>query len=364
MAQARSLRDLDWVLTGLALGLALCGVWHIATATEGTQWASAWWRQGLWVGAGLMGMLLVARVDYHRWVDQAWAWYLLSLVGLALVLVVGREAYGARRWIPLGGGVHLQVAEFTKLAIIVVVARYLAELRTPCAQAIDVAKLGFIVGIPAALVIAEPDLGTAITYGSIPLAALFVARLPARYWVILGVAGLLVLPASWWMLRDYQKQRIYAFLNPSRDPLGSGYQVIQSRIAVGSGGLFGAETSQGSQARLQFLPVPHTDFIFAAYAEQRGFVGVVLALAAYLLLLLRIFENAQRAPDRAGMYLCVGVGVLLLCHIVINVGMVVGRMPVTGLPLPLMSYGGSSALCVFLMLGLVNSVRLQTFVNT
>jgi len=179
----------------------------------------------------------------------------------------------------------------------------------------------------------------------------------------LGLLGLLILPLGWSFLEDYQKARLYTFLNPGRDPQGSGYQVIQSRIAVGAGGMWGQGVTRGSQTQLRFLPVPHTDFIFSAFGEEHGFVGVVVALGLYFLLLMQVVQNAQAAPDRAGMYICVSVSAVLLFQLLVNVGMVVGRMPVTGIPLPLMSYGGSSILSVFAMLGLVNNVRLQRFVN-
>jgi rod shape determining protein RodA len=173
----------------------------------------------------------------------------------------------------------------------------------------------------------------------------------------------LVLPVGIHFLKPYQKARLVSFLDPERDPRGTGYQVIQSKIAVGAGGMWGKGVAQGSQTQLRFLPVPHTDFIFSAFAEEHGFVGVVVVLALYFMLLMQIVKNAQTAPDRAGMYICMGVAALVLFHVLVNVGMVVGRMPVTGIPLPLMSAGGSSMLSIFLMLGLVNNVRVRRFVN-
>jgi rod shape determining protein RodA len=178
-----------------------------------------------------------------------------------------------------------------------------------------------------------------------------------------GIIVVLVLPVGIHFLKPYQKARLVSFLDPERDPRGTGYQVIQSKIAVGAGGMWGKGVAQGSQTQLRFLPVPHTDFIFSAFAEEHGFVGVVVVLALYFMLLMQIVKNAQTAPDRAGMYICMGVAALVLFHVLVNVGMVVGRMPVTGIPLPLMSAGGSSMLSIFLMLGLVNNVRVRRFVN-
>src|SRR5205823_10916600 len=179
----------------------------------------------------------------------------------------------------------------------------------------------------------------------------------------IAVIALVVLPVGFASLQAYQKARIVSFLDPERDPQGTGYQLIQSKIAVGAGGTWGKGVAQGSQTQLRFLPVPHTDFIFSAFAEEHGFVGVVVVLALYFMLLMQIVKNAQTAPDRAGMYICMGVAALVLFHVLVNVGMVVGRMPVTGIPLPLMSAGGSSMLSIFLMLGLVNNVRVRRFVN-
>jgi rod shape determining protein RodA len=172
-----------------------------------------------------------------------------------------------------------------------------------------------------------------------------------------------VVPVVFTHLQPYQKNRIVSFLDPERDPQGTGYQLIQSKIAVGAGGTWGKGITKGSQTQLRFLPVPHTDFIFSAFGEEHGFIGVLFVLILYFVLLMQVVQDAQTSPDRAGMYICMGVGALLLFHILVNVGMVVGRMPVTGIPLPLMSYGGSSIWSTFLMLGLVNSVRVRRFVN-
>jgi rod shape determining protein RodA len=213
------------------------------------------------------------------------------------------------------------------------------------------------------LVIKQPDLGTALTYLPILLSGIFLAGLRWQYAAAIVLVFVLVLPVGYHFLQDYQKTRLVSFLDPSQDPKGSGYQVIQSKIAVGSGALWGRGVTRGSQTQGRFLPVPHTDFIFSAFAEEHGFVGVVVVLGLYFLLLMQLVQNAQTAPDRAGTLICMGVATLLLFHILVNVGMVVGRMPVTGIPLPLMSSGGSNILSVFLMLGLVNNVRLRRFVN-
>jgi rod shape determining protein RodA len=288
--------------------------------------------------------------------------YGLAIATLVATFAVGNTVFGSRRWVG-AGGVHFQVSEFVKLVIILLVARYLTELKTEQVETRDLLKLAGLVGLPMLLVIKQPDLGTALTYLPILGVGVFLAGLRWQFAVAVLATVSLVMPVSYHFLKDYQKARLVSFLDPSRDPKGSGYQVIQSQIAVGSGGMWGRGVTHGSQTQLRFLPVPHTDFIFSAFAEEHGFVGVIVVLGLYFLLLMQIVQNAQTAPDSPGMYICMGVASLLLFHVLVNVGMVVGRMPVTGIPLPLMSSGGSNVLSVFLMLGLVNNVRLRRFVN-
>lgn len=363
MAQYRSVRDLDWSLVIIALVICSLGVLQIYSAAHETVWNDAWWKQALWVLLGLGAMLVVSRIDYHTLLSRAFVFYGLSLVGLVAVLLVGPRVFGSRRWIPLPG-FHLQISEFVKTVIILLVARYLAELKTDRVEGRDLLKLGGLVAVPMLLVLKQPDLGTTLCYLPILAIGILLAGLRWQYLAAIAVILTLILPLGWWfVLKDYQKARLGSFLNPSQDPRGSGYQVIQSKIAVGAGGMWGKGVTRGSQTQLRFLPVPHTDFIFSAFAEEHGFVGVVVALVLYFVLLMQIVQNAQMAPDRAGMYICMGVCALLVFHIVVNIGMVVGRMPVTGIPLPFMSYGGSSILSFFLMLGLVNSVRLWRFVS-
>jgi len=221
-----------------------------------------------------------------------------------------------------------------------------------------------MVMVPMALVLKQPDLGTALTYVAVLIVCAFIAGLRWKYVTAIAAVALFVLPLTWsYALKDYQKARLVSFMDPDRDPQGTGYQLIQSQIAVGSGGMFGKGVTKGTQTQLRFLPVPHKDFIFSAFAEEHGFVGVVFMLSLYFVMIMRIVQNAQTAPDRAGMYICMGVAGLFLFHILVNVGMVAGIMPVTGIPLPFMSAGGSSIWSSFLALGLVNNVRLRRFVN-
>ncbi len=362
MARYRSYRDLDWPLLLITLIICGLGVLQIYSATRDTHWEDAWWKQLIWIGVALALMWVVTSIDYHTLLGQIPLLYTLSVTALVGVLLAGRLVFGSRRWIKVLG-VNLQVSEFVKLVIILVVARYVSELRSDEIKPRDLLKLGGLVGIPALLVISQPDLGTGLTYLPILAVGILIAGVQWRYLAIVALVGALTLPVGWYLLKDYQRQRLVTFLDPSGDPRGAGYQVIQSKIAVGDGGVWGRGVTRGTQTQLRFLPATHTDLIFSSFAEEHGFVGVVVVLGLYFLLLMQIVQNAQMAPDRAGMYVCMGVAALLLFHVLVNVGMVVGRMPVTGIPLPLMSSGGSNMFSVFMMLGLVNNVRLRRFLS-
>lgn len=357
-----SLRDLDWLMVITAILISAMGVLQIYSATQNTPWRGAWWKQIIFVSVGLMLMWLMAAIDYHSLMGRVPVMYLLSMATLLAVLLVGTKVFGSRRWIPVLG-FTFQISEFVKLVLILLVARYLTELRSETLDWRELLKLSGLVLLPVLLVVKQPDLGTALTYLPILAVGVYLAGLRRQYLVVIGLLAVFILPVSWNFLQDYQKARLVSFQYPDRDPRGAGYQTIQSKIAVGAGGMWGQGVAKGTQTQLRFLPVPHTDFIFSAFAEEHGFVGVVIVLALYFVLLMQIIQNAQTAPDRAGMYICMGVVALLVFHLLVNVGMVVGRMPVTGIPLPLMSAGGSNTLSTFLMLGLVNNVRLRRFVN-
>lgn len=363
VATYRSLREIDWPLVLITLAICALGVLQIYSATLGTSFKDAWWRQVIYIMVGLVCFYIASRIDYHSLLGHSYWLYGLCLLGLIAVFVIGTVAGGARRWIPLGGGFKLQVSEFVKIVLVLLMARVLTEIKREELDWRDLAKIGGLILLPFVLVAKQPDLGTALTY--LPVLAVGILLAGVRWqFVLAGVLALAItLPVGWHFLHDYQRARLTTFIDPSQDPRGSGYQVIQSMIAVGHGGMWGQGPTQGTQTQLQFLPISHTDFIFSSFAEEHGFVGVVVVLGLYFLLLMQIVQNAQTAPDGAGMYICMGIAGILLFHVLVNVGMVVGRMPVTGIPLPLMSSGGSNTLSVFLLLGLVNNVRLRRFVN-
>jgi len=362
MAGYRSIRGLDWPMLLIALAICSLGILQIYSATLDTAWRTAWIKQILYLGAGLVMMWAMTRIDYHTLMGQVPLLYGLCLLLLVLTPVVGRLVWGSKRWIPIAFGFKFQPSEFVKLVIVLLVARYLSELKSGRLEVRDMLKLGALVGIPFALVAAQPDLGTSLTYVPILLIGLFLGGIRWQHAALVAALIAVLMPVGWLLLKDYQRARLETFVDPMKDPAGKGYQVIQSKIAVGAGGIWGRGATRGSQTQMRFLPVAHTDFLISAFAEEHGFVGILFVLVLYFLLLMQIVQNAQTSPDRAGMFICMGVCSLLLFHLLVNAGMAAGRMPVTGIPLPLMSYGGSSMLSVFMMLGLVNNVRLRRFV--
>lgn len=363
MASYRRWRDLDWPLILLAVVITALGVLQIYSATLETESASAWWKQMVWLFVGLILMWVMAKVDYHNLLGQVPLLYAVAIGLLLLTPIMGSLVWGSKRWIPLAFGFRFQPSEFVKVVIVLLVARFLSEVKSDRLELRDLVKLSALVGIPFLLVASQPDLGTSLTYLPILAMGIYLGGLRWQYVAAMAVLAAVLLPVGWFALADYQKARLEVFVDPAKDPLGRGYQVIQSKIAVGAGGIWGKGVTRGSQTQLRFLPVTHTDFLVSAFAEEHGFFGVVVLLGLYFLFLMQIVQNAQSAPDRAGMMVCMGVCATLLFHVLVNVGMAVGRMPVTGIPLPLMSYGGSSMMTVFMMLGLVNNVRLRRFVS-
>jgi rod shape determining protein RodA len=360
MSRYVSYRDFDWLLLTFVLILCGLGVMEIRSATMHTKFAGSHIKQVYWVVGGVGAMFVMSLINYQLLLDKIHWFYIAGVGSLMGVMLFGQKYLGARRWIKMPGGQHFQPSEWVKLILILAVAKYFADLQQRDLSWSDFLKAGAIVGIPMLLVLAQPDLGTSLTYIPIAIMGLFLGGLHWKQAAVVLLLGGLCMPLAWHHLKDYQKARLVSFLQPDADPQGSGYQVTQSLIAVGSGGLWGGK---GSQTHGAFLPVPQTDFIFAAFAEEHGFVGALGVLLLYFIVLMRLTQNAQTAPDRAGTFLVMGVVAVLSFHILVNVGMVVGFMPVTGIPLPLMSYGGSSVLFMFLALGLVMNVRMRRFVN-
>jgi rod shape determining protein RodA len=359
-------QDFDWALLAIVAAITGIGVLEIYSSTHASGMAGIQWKQVMWIGIGIAGMFLISQIDYHTLLDQAPALYMFGIATLLVVLVIGQSRFGAKRWLPLGGGPNFQVSEFMKLIIIIVLARYLSEVRTDRLTLTDLAKVAILTIVPVALILKQPDLGTAMMLVPVAVVGAFLAGIEWRHATVgLLLIGLLI-PIGWNMrhhLKPYQQQRIETFLHPEEDQRGAGYQILQSEIAVGSGGFWGKGFGKGSQNQLGFVPVRYSDFILAALAEEMGFIGVCVVLLLYLGLILRLVDNAQKAKDKAGMFVVMGVTAILGFHVLVNASMVIGYMPVTGIPLPLMSYGGSATAFVFLALGLVMNVRMRRFVN-
>jgi rod shape determining protein RodA len=278
------------------------------------------------------------------------------------LLVAGHAVAKTKRWIHFGG-FTFQVSELVKLVIILCVAAYFAERRGNSATWGDLVKLGSLAALPAVLVALEPDLGTALTFLAIVSAGIVLAGIRWKQIAVLFLLAALALPVGWHFLRPYQRDRLMTYVHPSQDTQGTSYQVTQTKIAIGSGGLWGKGLGNGTQSRLGFIPVSHADAIFAAFAEEQGFVGTLIVLLLYFALLLRLLDGAQMAPDRAGAFLVVALASVFFFQVAINTGMMIGLFPVTGIPLPLMSQGGSSLLFTFLGLGVAMNVRAKRFVN-
>jgi rod shape determining protein RodA len=365
MRRFLSFRDFDWALLLLLLGMCCVSLVEVRSTTVHTRFAAFESRQIFWFGAGFVLMFVFSKIDYHRILDWApWA-YGLGLLSLAAIFTpLGHDALGGRRWIKLGP-LLFQPSELVKLVLMMVVARYFANLGGRNLTWREILKALLLVGIPMALVMKQPDMGTALTYFPILAAGLFLGGINLRQSLILAVCGFALVGAvlSSGKMHHYQKGRLTSFMNPDADPRGSGYQVKQSLIAVGSGGIWGKGSEKGSQTQGYFLPIPYTDFIFAAFSEEHGFVGALLVLLLYFFILMRLIQNAQTAADLPGSLIIMGIVAVLTFQIAVNVGMVIGFMPVTGIPLPLMSYGGSSVLFTFLALGVAMNVRMRRFVN-
>jgi rod shape determining protein RodA len=366
MKESPRTQDFDWPLMAIVGAISAIGVAEIYSSTHASAMAGMQWKQLMWIGIGLVGMFLISRIDYHTLMDQAPILYMAGIVGLLIVLAIGYSRLGAKRWISLGGGVNLQVSELMKLIIIIVLARYFGDMRTDRLTLADLAKVGALTLVPVALILKQPDLGTAMVLVPVAVVGALLAGIEWKHLAIGGLVIALLIPIGWNMrkhLKPYQQQRIQTFLHPEEDQRGAGYQILQSEIAVGSGGFWGKGFGKGSQNQLGFVPVRYSDFILAALAEEMGFIGVCVVLLLYLGLMLRLVDNAQKAKDKAGMYIVMGVTAILGFHVLVNASMVIGYMPVTGIPLPLMSYGGSATAFVFLSLGLVMNVRMRRFVN-
>jgi rod shape determining protein RodA len=367
--QNRKLRDFDWLVAVLAIGIVLFGAWEIRNAQPTETY---WQKQLIGLGIAFVAMLAIAFSDYRRLVELAPILYVLGLGLLVIVLVpgIGLKINGQRCWIKLPVAGQFQPSEFVKIPVVLMLARYFGKHRTGQLSWKEFFMGCAILGLPIGLILLEPDVGQAITY--VPLLAIVLFLSSVRMWIVAAVlfACIAGAPLAYTvgvktgLLHGYKLERINVILDPENaDKRGFGYHTWQSMVTVGEGGLTGARGSEYSQSSLKFLPEPHTDFIFAVSAETTGFVGCVLLLASYALLLTRLIADARRSRDRTGMLVIMAIVGGMIFQIFINVGMALGLLPVIGVPLPLMSAGLSSVLATFIAIGFAISVQLRRFVN-
>lgn len=352
------LRYIDWGLVGVTLGLVIGGavVLYSATRTFPDPWEFVKAR-AMHAALGLGVLVVFTAVDYQA-LGRLWRPLLLgTIVLLAVVDVIGRTAQGAQRWIPLGP-LSFQPSEVAKLFLIITFAKHLDGHReiTSLRQLVPILLHA---ALPIALIVQQPDMGTSMVLLAILAAMLFAAGTPLRAMAGLGAAAAIAAPVLWQVLHDYQRRRLLVFIDPGLDPLGAGYALIQSKIAVGSGQLFGKGFLQGTQNLLRFIPEQHTDFIFTVIGEEFGFAGAVIILALFGLWLWRAMTAAMQAKDRLGMLMAVGVLAMIAFHLFINVGMTVGLAPVTGIPLPFISHGGSALLAMLAGTGLLLNIGMR-----
>lgn len=355
----RRLRHVDWVLVVSTAALVAVGTLAVASATSTPEQPLGVLRSRLvHVAVGLGALASLAALPY-RSLGEAWKLvYGVSVALLALTDLVGRTALGAQRWLSLGP-LSLQPSELAKLGLIVALAWCLSRRKEPPARLADLFPSLLLTAPMVVLVFLQPDLGSALVFVAILLGMLWAAGLPAQQLASLLAVGLLAAPLAWPVLKPYQRARLLVFLDPGLDPLGAGYNLIQSKIAIGSGGLWGKGLFAGTQNTLQFLPMQHTDFVFSVVGEELGFVGAVGVLFVFWVWLVRVLRVAASARDPFGSYLCVGVASLVAFHVVVNVGMTVGLLPATGIPLPFLSYGGTALVSHLAAVGIVLSVAVR-----
>ncbi len=377
MFNHKSWKNFDFVLLlttilifGMGLAFLYSATYQQSYRYSGVLPQSLVLRQIIWFFFGLLIGTVLVKVHYQKWLELAYPLYALNFVLLLLVLLLGQAKLGAQRWISFGN-IAFQPSEFSKLIIILTLARYLGQREATLRhlnlsggggvwRGKELAVSFLIVGLPFILIVKQPDLGTALTLIPILFAVLYIWGARLRTLLLIFTAAVVSSPFLWQMLKSYQKRRILVFINPNIDPLGAGYTIIQSKIAIGSGRLFGKGWLAGTQNQLNFLPERHTDFIFSVVGEEGGLAGALLLLILYFVLIWRAFSCARQAKSSMGRLLASGIIALFTFQIVINIAMTLGLVPVVGLPLPLISYGGSSLLTTMLSIALLLNIGMRS----
>jgi len=364
MFDRRLVENFDWIFLSLLLALAGLGILNLYSASAGFQTGGApiYLKQVYWLLFGLGGMVVILFFHYHLLKDWAYWLYAAGLVLLFVVLVNGRITSGAQRWIDFGF-FRFQPAELVKIFVVAALAKYFSRREYPDGLGIkELIGPALLIGLPFCLICQQPDLGTALHLAIACLSVVLFLRVRRSVITVSGLIVVTAMPLIWSLfLKSYQKQRIFTFFNPEVDRRGAGYHIIQSKIAVGSGQFWGKGFMKGTQSQLRFLPEQHTDFAFSVFAEEWGFAGSIVLLTLYLLLILRGLQIVSQCRDRFGALLALGVVALLFWQLFINLCMVIGLMPVVGIPLPLVSYGGTSMVVTLLAAGLLLNISMRRY---
>jgi len=358
----RLVLSFDWLWFLALLALSGAGVAAIWSTTDGTSLNSYFGRQILYVCCGLLVFLVVLYFDYHIFCDFITFIYIAGMAVLGLVLIIGSSIHSNKSWINIGL-FSFQPSELMKVLVIIALAKYYSELDREYLGLRELAIGGLIVFLPAFMVVLQNDLGTAVTFFPAYAVLSCLAGIKRKHLIVLLLMVVVAAPIGWMLMRGYRQGRIETVFNPASDPHRLGYQTIQSEIAIGSGRFLGKGFKQGSQGHLGFLPARHTDFVFAVLSEEKGFVGSITILGLFLFLAFRLFRTAREAKDKVGSMIVVGVLALLLFHVLYNVGMVEGLLPIVGIPLPFVSAGGSSLISFFIAMSLCMGIRMRRYVN-
>lgn len=362
MLSRRLLKNLDIILIAVTVLLIISSLVIIGSATHiNTPSEDRYWyvqRQGLFAIINVFIVFVMLHFDYKSLSKFANGLYIINLIMLFAVMFVGQSALGAQRWIQLGP-ISIQPSEFSKLIMIISLANILDKKVGKLNSFKEILPVFLYIGLPFLLVLKQPDLGTSLVFLAILFGMIFIAGISIKHLMMVFGAGAAIMPIFWHFLKDYQKMRLTVFINPNVDPLGSGYHIIQSKIAIGSGMLFGKGLFEGTQSQLNFLPENHTDFIFAVIGEEMGFIGATFILLLYFVLLYRGIKISGDARDNFGTLLAAGITSMLTFHVLVNVGMTAGIMPVTGIPLPLMSYGVSALTTNLISIGILLNIYMR-----
>ncbi|MBU4477952.1 MAG: rod shape-determining protein RodA [Candidatus Omnitrophica bacterium] len=355
------LKNIDYVLGLILIVLLIFGLVALFSASYQKQLdtgKSFVLTQMVWIFIGLIIVFFVTLPGYHSFLSASYILYGLDIFLLLLVLVMGKTALGAQRWISIAG-IGVQPSEISKIVTILALARMIGDNPQRLKTVRGLIGPALMVLIPMLLIFKQPDLGTALVFAPIFLSMLWVGGIRLKYLIIALAAGITCLPLGWYLLKDYQRDRLLVFINPDLDPLGAGYTINQSKIAIGSGMCMGKGWLTGTQNQLNFLPERHTDFIFSVVGEEWGFIGTAIVLFVFLLLVMRGLKIAETTNDISGKLIAVGVTTMLALHVIINIGMTLGLMPVVGMPLPFISYGGSALISNLIAVGFLFNVRMH-----